>query len=95
MPSKAVRLSNISIVIKILIECIVIEWKKKDKLLSQCMELQAFNREADRFDVSTGAHEAFLEFQDLGVIDLLILLFRRSLKLVYSKRRIPSNRSKR
>nr|WIM01459.1 non-erythrocytic spectrin beta chain [Limnephilus lunatus] len=42
------------------------DWKKKQALLAQCLQLQSFNREADRIDASSGAHEAFLEFQDLG-----------------------------
>ncbi|KAK6631754.1 hypothetical protein RUM43_013818 [Polyplax serrata] len=42
-------------------------WIEKDNWLKQCLDLQVFNREADQIDASTSAHEAFLEFSDLGV----------------------------
>lgn len=38
----------------------------KQKLLQQGVELQVFNREADKIDATTKSHEAFLEFTDLG-----------------------------
>lgn len=41
-------------------------WKDKLKRLQQGVELQVFNREADKIDATTKSHEAFLEFTDLG-----------------------------
>lgn len=42
-------------------------WGKKNDWLQQCLSLQLFNREADQIDASTSGHEAFLEFNELGV----------------------------
>lgn len=42
-------------------------WTEKQKWLEQCVELQVFNREADKIDATTKSHEAFLEYIDLGV----------------------------
>lgn len=42
-------------------------WAEKQKWLQQCVELQVFNREADKIDATTKGHEAFLEYGDLGV----------------------------
>ena len=42
-------------------------WKEKQRWLEQCLQLQLFNREADNIDAATSAHQAFLEFSDLGV----------------------------
>lgn len=42
-------------------------WNEKQKWLQQCVELQVFNREADKIDATTKSHEAFLEYVDLGV----------------------------
>ncbi|XP_008201528.1 spectrin alpha chain, non-erythrocytic 1 isoform X2 [Tribolium castaneum] len=41
-------------------------WKEKQRWLDQCHQLQLFNREADNIDAATSAHQAFLEFSDLG-----------------------------
>jgi spectrin beta len=41
-------------------------WKEKQNWLDQCHQLQLFNREADNIDAATSAHQAFLEFSDLG-----------------------------
>lgn len=41
-------------------------WAEKEKWLHQCVELQIFNREANKIDATTKAHEAYLEFSDLG-----------------------------
>jgi spectrin beta len=43
-------------------------WQEKEDWLRQCRDLQVFEREADHLDSATSAHEAFLEFQDLGVL---------------------------
>lgn len=42
-------------------------WQEKGDWLRQCMDLQVFNREADQIDSITSSHNAFLEFEDLGV----------------------------
>lgn len=42
-------------------------WAEKQKWLQQCVELQIFNREADKIDATTKSHEAFLEYLDLGI----------------------------
>ncbi|XP_050676650.1 spectrin beta chain, non-erythrocytic 5 isoform X3 [Leptidea sinapis] len=42
------------------------EWQDKEKYLKQLLQLQSFNREADQIDASSGAHEAFLEYQQFG-----------------------------
>lgn len=41
-------------------------WLVKEKKLQQCIELQVFNREADKIDATTKSHEAYLEYADLG-----------------------------
>ncbi|XP_055611321.1 spectrin beta chain, non-erythrocytic 1-like isoform X3 [Uranotaenia lowii] len=41
-------------------------WNVKEKKLKQCIELQVFNREADKIDATTKSHEAYLEYDDLG-----------------------------
>ncbi|XP_023176009.2 spectrin beta chain, non-erythrocytic 1 isoform X1 [Drosophila hydei] len=41
-------------------------WSEKQKWLLQCVELQMFNREADKIDATTKSHEAFLEYNNLG-----------------------------
>ncbi|XP_065360785.1 spectrin beta chain, non-erythrocytic 5 isoform X2 [Calliphora vicina] len=41
-------------------------WLEKQKWLQQCVELQIFNREADKIDATTKSHEAFLEYNNLG-----------------------------
>ena len=41
-------------------------WSEKEKWLQQCVELQIFNREADKIDATTKAHEAYLEYSELG-----------------------------
>ncbi|KAJ8962237.1 hypothetical protein NQ318_018209 [Aromia moschata] len=41
-------------------------WKEKEHWLQQCLQLQLFNKEADNIDAVTSAHQAFLEFSDLG-----------------------------
>lgn len=43
-------------------------WNEKQHWLDQCLQLQLFNKEADNIDAATSAHQAFLEFSDLGVI---------------------------
>lgn len=50
-------------------------WNEKQKWLQQCVELQVFNREADKIDATTKSHEAFLEYTDLGVSSRFALLF--------------------
>lgn len=42
------------------------KWLEKQKQLQQGVELQVFNREADKIDATTKSHEAFLEYTDLG-----------------------------
>lgn len=42
-------------------------WIEKENWLKQCLDLQVFNKEADQIDASSSAHEAFLDFSDLGV----------------------------
>lgn len=42
-------------------------WPEKQEWLNQCLQLQLFNKEADNMDAATSAHQAFLEFHDLGV----------------------------
>lgn len=41
-------------------------WLEKKQRLQQGVELQVFNREADKIDATTKSHEAFLEYSDLG-----------------------------
>ncbi|XP_039761830.1 spectrin beta chain, non-erythrocytic 5 isoform X2 [Pararge aegeria] len=47
-------------------KAIVKEWQAKDLHLKQCLQLQSFNREADQIDASSGAHEAFLDYNHCG-----------------------------
>lgn len=42
------------------------KWLDKKTRLQQGVELQVFNREADKIDATTKSHEAFLEYTDLG-----------------------------
>lgn len=49
-------------------------WAEKNDWLQQCLNLQLFNREADQIDASTSGHEAFLEFNKLGVSISFLLL---------------------
>ncbi len=42
-------------------------WSAKERTLKDQLDLQLFNREADRIDAATKGHEAFLELNDLGV----------------------------
>ena len=42
-------------------------WNQKNQDLQNARALQAFLREADQIDSVTASHEAFLEFDDLGV----------------------------
>lgn len=42
-------------------------WEKRSKQLKQCSELQQFLRDAEQVDSATGAQEAFLSNDDLGV----------------------------
>ncbi|CAJ0961940.1 unnamed protein product, partial [Mesorhabditis belari] len=41
-------------------------WSAKNAYLKQQLDLQLFNREAERIDAVTKGHEAFLDFKDLG-----------------------------
>ncbi|CAH0552966.1 unnamed protein product [Brassicogethes aeneus] len=41
-------------------------WNEKDKWLKQCLQLQKFNKEADKIDASTSAAQAVLEYPELG-----------------------------
>lgn len=54
------------------------EWADKDAYLTQLVQLQSFNREADRIDASSGAHEAYLEYAPLGVTPLTLVYFDNS-----------------
>ncbi|XP_065083239.1 spectrin beta chain, non-erythrocytic 1 isoform X3 [Ochlerotatus camptorhynchus] len=47
-------------------EAVYAAWRIKEKKLQQCIELQVFNREADKIDATTKSHEAYLEYDDLG-----------------------------
>lgn len=49
-------------------------WKEKQDWLQQCLQLQHFNKEADNIDAVTSAHQAFLEFSDLGVSKKVFLV---------------------
>ncbi|XP_026745926.1 spectrin beta chain, non-erythrocytic 1 isoform X2 [Trichoplusia ni] len=42
------------------------EWADKDAYLKQLVQLQSFNRECDQIDASSGAHEAYLEYNQCG-----------------------------
>lgn len=53
-------------------------WSEKEKWLQQCVELQIFNREADKIDATTKAHKAYLDNDDLGVsLDEVEAIFKR------------------
>ncbi|GMS78986.1 hypothetical protein PENTCL1PPCAC_1161 [Pristionchus entomophagus] len=41
-------------------------WKDRDIFLQQHLDLQIFNREAERIDAASKGHEAFLDYADLG-----------------------------
>ncbi|XP_068625866.1 spectrin beta chain, non-erythrocytic 5 isoform X2 [Battus philenor] len=58
------------------------EWQEKDAYLKQCVQLQSFNREADQIDASSGAHEAFLEYNQCGSsVDEVEALLKRQEEL--------------
>uniref|UniRef100_A0A8C0IMR1 Calponin-homology (CH) domain-containing protein n=1 Tax=Chelonoidis abingdonii TaxID=106734 RepID=A0A8C0IMR1_CHEAB len=42
-------------------------WEQRKKRLQDSLELQKFNREADRINATLSSHEAFLRVDDLGV----------------------------
>lgn len=42
-------------------------WRRRDNEYRQLLELQVFNREAERIDALTKGQEAFLEIGNLGV----------------------------
>lgn len=42
------------------------EWQEKDAYLKQLVQLASFNRECDQIDASSGAHEAYLEYNHYG-----------------------------
>lgn len=48
-------------------DAIVRGWNEKQNWLQQCLQLQMFNKEADKIDAATSSHNAFLELSDLGV----------------------------
>lgn len=53
-------------------------WLEKQKWLQQCVELQVFNREADKIDATTKGHEAFLEYSPLGnSLDDVVAILKR------------------
>ncbi|XP_055376264.1 spectrin beta chain, non-erythrocytic 1 isoform X2 [Condylostylus longicornis] len=53
-------------------------WIEKQKWLQQCVELQIFNREADKIDATTKGHESFLEYDTLGnSLDEVEAIFKR------------------
>ncbi|XP_063371372.1 spectrin beta chain [Cydia amplana] len=53
-------------------------WEDKDGRLRELVELQAFNREADQIDASSGAHEAYLEYSQSGAsVDEASALLKR------------------
>ncbi|XP_055911888.1 spectrin beta chain, non-erythrocytic 5 isoform X2 [Eupeodes corollae] len=53
-------------------------WVEKQKWLQQCVELQIYNREADKIDATTKGHEAFLEYSNLGnSLDEVEAIFKR------------------
>lgn len=63
-------------------------WKEKELWLQQCLQLQMFNKEADNIDAVTSAHQAFLEFCDLGVSKLSlnnIYLYPMSCRILWMK----------
>ncbi|WKY08955.1 hypothetical protein Q1695_001825 [Nippostrongylus brasiliensis] len=41
-------------------------YRARDSLLKEQLDLQLFNREAERIDATTKGHEAFLDYADLG-----------------------------
>ena len=47
-------------------------WERRNKVLKQCFELQLFVRDSDQIDAATGAQEAFLSNDDLGVRQRLV-----------------------
>ena len=46
---------------------IVDAWNRRNQALQESLDQQLFNREADQIDSVSASHEAFLEFDDLGV----------------------------
>ncbi|MGH0174376.1 UNVERIFIED_CONTAM: hypothetical protein FKN15_008679 [Acipenser sinensis] len=61
-------------------------WANRDKRLKEGVELQHFNREADRIEAALSSHEARLRVQDLGVREQDTELFE-SLQRPLSQRR--------
>ncbi|XP_048485825.1 spectrin beta chain, non-erythrocytic 5 [Plutella xylostella] len=54
------------------------EWRDKDAYLKQCVQLAAFNREADQIDAATGAHQAYLDYTHTGsTLDEVEALLKR------------------
>lgn len=58
--------------------CSCAGWLEKDAYLKQCVQLQSFNREADQMDASSGAHEAYLEFNQDAVSNLHRHLYEKN-----------------
>ncbi|XP_064420762.1 spectrin beta chain, non-erythrocytic 5 [Latimeria chalumnae] len=57
-------------------------WTKRNQKLKEGLELQQFNREADRIEATLSSHEAFLKIQDLGdTVDTVQSLLRRQEEL--------------
>ncbi|XP_067847252.1 spectrin beta chain, non-erythrocytic 5 [Heptranchias perlo] len=53
-------------------------WKERNKKLQGGLELQHFNREADRVEATLSGHEAFLKIDDLGdTVDSVSSLLKR------------------
>lgn len=46
-------------------------WRHRDNEYRQLLELQVFNREAERIDALTKGQEAFLDINNLGVSTIL------------------------
>ena len=42
-------------------------WASRQRQLQDAFNLEIFQREADQIDAVTSSHEAFLDFDDLGV----------------------------
>lgn len=42
------------------------KWRDKLRHLEECLDLQVFNREADKIDATTKSHDAFLDNRDKG-----------------------------
>ena len=50
-------------------------WAQKNAELQNARALQAFLREADQIDSVSASHEAFLEFDDVGVSRIFLSTF--------------------